>query len=118
MSHDEARSTEAAAASSAPRKRRAAAAPSDARAERRFQRELRAMMFGFGDSANPLPQSVELMEDLMVDYVQQVLHKASEACETRNMQSRRASESKNVSVNDLLFVVRKDRRRQKRVSLT
>lgn len=41
----------------------------------RFQKELRSMMFGFGDSAKPLPQSTELMEDLVVDYLHQMLAK-------------------------------------------
>ena len=36
----------------------------------RFQNQLRSMMFGFGDSAKPLPQSMELMEELVVDYIQ------------------------------------------------
>ena len=42
----------------------------------RFQNQLRSMMFGFGDSAKPLPQSMELMEELVVDYIQQILAKA------------------------------------------
>ena len=30
------------------------------------------MLYGFGDVRTPLPQTVQLMEDLVVDYVTQV----------------------------------------------
>eukprot|EP00967_Tisochrysis_lutea_P040933 scaffold49188_cov31-Tisochrysis_lutea.AAC.1 len=83
-------------------------------AGRKFQRELRAMMFGFGDDANPLPQTVELMEDLVVDYVQRVLHSATDACEERNRHLRRSTEALRVKERDLLFVLRKDKRRLQR----
>merc|ERR1712228_904236 len=85
---------------------------------RRFQRELRAMMFGFGDSSAPLTQSVQLMEDMVTDYLQQLLHKASEACEHRQRLQRRGADSTNapkVREKDLLFVLRKDHRRLRRV---
>ena len=39
---------------------------------RRFQKDLPQMLYGFGDVRTPLPQTVQLMEDLVVDYVTQV----------------------------------------------
>uniref|UniRef100_A0ABL6V9H6 Transcription initiation factor TFIID subunit 13 n=1 Tax=Cannabis sativa TaxID=3483 RepID=A0ABL6V9H6_CANSA len=34
-----------------------------------FQKELQHMMYGFGDDPNPLPESVALMEDIVVEYI-------------------------------------------------
>jgi len=70
------------------------------------------MMFGFGDVSNPLPQSTQLMEDFVLDYVQQVLHKASAASEERHKLD---GKKLRVIERDLLFVLRKDRRRYERV---
>mmetsp|Transcript_6426 Transcript_6426/g.19035 ORF Transcript_6426/g.19035 Transcript_6426/m.19035 type:complete len:105 (+) Transcript_6426:3-317(+) len=73
------------------------------------------MMYGFGDAAAPLPQSVSLMEDLVVDYLQRVLHRASEVAEERQRHVRRSSaEGARVKERDLLFAIRKDSRRLQR----
>jgi hypothetical protein len=37
------------------------------------QQTVRQMMFGFGDRINPLPQSVELMEELVLEYITQIV---------------------------------------------
>ena len=76
---DAATAAPAATARGAKRGRPAAAAVTATATSRRFQRELQSMMYGFGDAAAPLPQSVSLMEDLVVDYLQRVLHRASRA---------------------------------------
>uniref|UniRef100_A0A6N2M9U8 Transcription initiation factor TFIID subunit 13 n=1 Tax=Salix viminalis TaxID=40686 RepID=A0A6N2M9U8_SALVM len=34
-----------------------------------FQKDLQHMMYGFGDDANPLPETVALVEDIVVEYV-------------------------------------------------
>ncbi|VVA95995.1 unnamed protein product [Arabis nemorensis] len=34
-----------------------------------FQKELQHMMYGFGDEPNPLPETVALVEDIVVEYV-------------------------------------------------
>ena len=82
---------------------------------RRFEKELRSMMYGFGDSSQSLPQSVHLMEDMVVDYLQQMLQQAHTACEDRQRSLRRAGAEAKVKERDLLFVVRKDPRRHRRV---
>jgi transcription initiation factor TFIID subunit 13 len=71
-------------------------------------------MFGFGDDANPLPQSIALMEDLVVDYLQRVLHSAADTCEERSRHARRGGEAPRVKERDLLFALRKDKRRLRR----
>ena len=85
--------------------------------ERRLQQELRAMMYGFGDVEEPLAQSMELMEDMIIDYVQLLLKKALAACEDRHRGVKRpgAAEAK-IKERDLLFALRKDRKRCARVA--
>ena len=61
---------------------------------RRFQKDLPQMLYGFGDVRTPLPQTVQLMEDLVVDYVTQVLRKASAAAEARQRATRGSSTSR------------------------
>ena len=80
---------------------------------RRFQRELRSMMFGFGDDRHPQTETVELLEDMVIDYVRQLLQKAQEVSEHRELGSKKAAKAK-VRDRDLLFVLRKDRRRYER----
>mmetsp|Transcript_20963 Transcript_20963/g.70894 ORF Transcript_20963/g.70894 Transcript_20963/m.70894 type:complete len:97 (+) Transcript_20963:2-292(+) len=72
------------------------------------------MMYGFGDARQPLARSVELMEELVVDYVQQLLHRAQGACESRQRGARGVGVAK-VKERDLLFALRRDPRRQQRV---
>ena len=81
---------------------------------RRFQRELRSMMYGFGDDRQPISQSVRLMEELVVDYVQQVLHRAQGACESRQ-RGARGGGGVRVKERDLIFALRKNPRRQQRI---
>ena len=71
------------------------------------------MLYGFGDVRTPLPQTVQVTEDLVVDYVTQILRKASAAAEER-VRSTRGGSSR-IKECDLLFVLRKDRKRLSRV---
>ena len=80
----------------------------------RFQRDLRSMMYGFGDDRQPLVGSVQLLEELVVDYVASILGQAQHAAEHRQRGTRSSGIAK-VKDQDLLFVLRKDRRRQERV---
>lgn len=91
----------------------AAALPSDGR---RFQREIRSMMYGFGDDKQPVKRSVELLEELAVDYVYQLLHRAQSAAEHRHKGVRSGGGgAARVQERDLIFALRKDARRQQRV---
>lgn len=81
---------------------------------RRFQKDLPQMLYGFGDVRTPLPQTVQVMEDLVVDYVTQILRKASAAAEERARSTRSGGTSR-IKERDLLFVLRKDRKRLHRV---
>ena len=80
----------------------------------RFQRELRSMMYGFGDDRQPLTRSVLLMEELVVDYISSLLQRAQSASEQRQRGARGGGAAR-LKEQDLLFALRKDPRRQRRV---
>nr|CAH0106428.1 unnamed protein product [Daphnia galeata] len=72
--------------------------------KRLFSKELRCMMFGFGDDQNPYTESVDLLEDLVIEYITEMTHKAMETGRTGRVQ-----------VEDMVFLVRKDTRKFARV---
>ncbi|WJZ90441.1 hypothetical protein VitviT2T_009584 [Vitis vinifera] len=75
--------------------------PSDSSFKRKrgvFQKDLQHMMYGFGDDANPLPETVALLEDIVVEYVTDLVHKAQET----------ASKRGKLLTEDFLFLMRKD----------
>ena len=63
------------------------------------------MMYGFGDSKEPDPASVELVEDMLVDYLVHVGHRSMEVAERRGR----------MHTEDLLYVIRNDRKKFARV---
>lgn len=67
-----------------------------------FTRDLRPMLYGFGDVPNPLPETVELVEELVVDYVTDMMHKAMEGS---------AQQRGRLAHQDIVFLVRKDERK-------
>eukprot|EP00897_Mesotaenium_endlicherianum_P006862 jgi/Mesen1/6203/ME000320S05397 len=70
-----------------------------------FSKELRLMMYGFGDDPDPLPETVELVEDIVVDYVTDIIHKSQEVASRRGK----------MTTEDILFLIRKDPRKFARV---
>ncbi|KAF4351905.1 hypothetical protein CsatB_023751 [Cannabis sativa] len=69
-----------------------------------FQKELQHMMYGFGDCSNPLPESVALMEDIVMEYIIDLVHKAQD----------NGSKQGKLSVEDFLYLMRKDFRKLNR----
>lgn len=65
---------------------------------------VRCMMYGFGDDQNPYTESVDLLEDLVIQYISEITYKAMEV----GKQGR-------VTVEDILFLTRKDNRKFTRV---
>ncbi|XVE67829.1 hypothetical protein DITRI_Ditri09bG0020000 [Diplodiscus trichospermus] len=63
-----------------------------------FQKDLQHMMYGFGDDTNPLPETVALVEDIVVEYVTDLTHKAQDIGSKRGK----------LSVEDFLYLIRKD----------
>ncbi|QHO39274.1 Transcription initiation factor TFIID subunit [Arachis hypogaea] len=86
---------------SSSKPRSASFQPSETSSKRKrgvFQKELQHMMYGFGDDPNPLPESVALMEDIVVEYVTELVHKAQDI----------GSQRGKLSVEDFLYLIRKD----------
>nr|CAH7714825.1 unnamed protein product [Callosobruchus chinensis] len=72
--------------------------------KRLFSKELRCMMYGFGDDQNPYTESVDIIEDLVIEFITEMTHKAMEIGRTGRVQ-----------VEDIVFLVRKDPRKYARV---
>lgn len=72
--------------------------------KRMFSKELRCMMYGFGDDQNPYTESVDLLEDLVIQYITEVTYKAMEV----GRQGR-------VQVEDIMYLMKKDPRKYSRV---
>lgn len=70
-----------------------------------FTKELRLMMYGFGDDPDPIPETVSLLEDILIDYVTEMVHKAQDVASRRGK----------LTTEDLMFLVRKDARKFARV---
>lgn len=72
--------------------------------KRLFSKELRCMMFGFGDDRNPFTESVDLLEDLVIEFITEITHKASEIGKSGKVQK------------EMIFLLaRKDQRKFARV---
>jgi transcription initiation factor TFIID subunit 13 len=69
-----------------------------------FSKELRCMMYGFGDDQNPFTESVDLLEDLVVEFVTETT--------VKGMQVGRPGR---ISVEDVIFLIRKDPKKYSRV---
>lgn len=61
-------------------------------------------MYGFGDDQNPYTESVDLLEDLVIQYISEITYKAMEI-----------GKSGRVTVEDILFLTKKDARKYTRV---
>ncbi|BFZ10158.1 hypothetical protein BsWGS_13197 [Bradybaena similaris] len=69
-----------------------------------FSKELRCMMYGFGDDQNPYTESVDLLEDLVTEYISEMTKKAMEI-----------GKSGRIIVEDIIFLIRKDPKKYSRV---
>ncbi len=57
-------------------------------------------MYGFGDVARPLPESVDLMNDIVHEYIQTMTSKAMKIAAKRGK----------LQIEDFFFVIRKDKK--------
>ncbi|CAG2180270.1 unnamed protein product, partial [Oppiella nova] len=74
------------------------------RRKRVFGKELRCMMYGFGDDHNPFTESVDMLEDLVIQFVADISLKAQEV-----------GKNGKISVEDVLHCVKRDERKYSRV---
>ena len=63
------------------------------------------MMHGFGDDPNPYTETVDLVEDLVVEFITEMTVRAMEV-----------GKSGKVHVNDIMFVLRRDHKKYARVN--
>ncbi|KAJ1986511.1 hypothetical protein GGI04_006188 [Coemansia thaxteri] len=70
-----------------------------------FTRELPMLMYAFGDTMAPAPESVDVLEDILVDYVNSMCVQAAKVSGRRGK----------VTVDDFKFVLRKDPKKLARV---
>jgi transcription initiation factor TFIID subunit 13 len=68
-----------------------------------FKRELISMMYGFGDVSNPYDASVELLEDMVLDFIYEMTTRAIQIGKKGKLQT-----------EDLVFLIRKDRKKYAR----
>eukprot|EP00731_Ephydatia_muelleri_P023854 Em0016g125a len=72
--------------------------------KRLFTRELKYMMHGFGDDPTPYSETVDLVEDLVTDFILEMTFKTMEV-----------SKKGRVHVEDIIFLIRKDPKKYARV---
>jgi len=76
----------------------------DSKKKRLFAKELRCMMYGFGDDKNPYTETVDMLEDLVIHFIGDIALKAMEV-----------GRSGRVTVEDVMYLVRRDPRKYSRV---
>jgi len=69
-----------------------------------FTKELRCMMYGFGDEQNPYSESVDLLEDLVIEYITEMTKRAMDV-----------GKAGKIAVEDMIFLIRKDPKKYSRV---
>ena len=69
-----------------------------------FSKELRCMLYGYGDDRNPYTETVDFLEDLVLEFVTEMTHKCMEIGRPGRVQ-----------VEDIIFLVRKQPRMYARV---
>ncbi|XP_054159231.1 transcription initiation factor TFIID subunit 13-like [Oppia nitens] len=72
--------------------------------KRIFSKELRCMMYGFGDDHNPYTESVDMLEDMVIQFIGEIALRAMDI-----------GRSGRVSVEDVMHLVQKDNRKYARV---
>eukprot|EP01094_Clydonella_sp_ATCC50884_P004700 TRINITY_DN13730_c0_g1_i1.p1 TRINITY_DN13730_c0_g1~~TRINITY_DN13730_c0_g1_i1.p1 ORF type:complete len:172 (+),score=65.23 TRINITY_DN13730_c0_g1_i1:33-518(+) len=69
-----------------------------------FKKELEQMLYGFGDVAEPLEETVELLDEMVVEYITEMTKKASDVASRRGR----------LRTEDIAFVIRKDSKKYMR----
>jgi len=77
---------------------------SDGARRRYFSKELRCMLYGYGDDRNPYTETVDFLEDLVMEFMVEMTHAAMDIGRTGRVQ-----------VEDIIFLVRKNPRMYARV---
>ncbi|KAI8138114.1 transcription initiation factor IID, 18kD subunit-domain-containing protein [Fennellomyces sp. T-0311] len=70
-----------------------------------FAKDLKLLMYGFGDVPNPASDSIAVMDDLVINYITEMCQEAAKVAEHRGK----------VRVEDFKYILRKDRKKIGRV---
>lgn len=70
-----------------------------------LKKKVKNMMYGFGDSANPLSETVDLMESIVLEYIHDMTVKSMQVAQKRGK----------LEADDLVFLIRKDKKKYARV---
>ena len=82
-------------------------------AEERIKRDLAPMMYGFGDVPRPASESIDVLYDMVQEFVGTVTHKG---LETEQIQLKRyRSTNKSLTHKPLVWSIRRDRRLHERI---
>ncbi|KAI9701522.1 MAG: Transcription initiation factor TFIID subunit 13 [Candelina mexicana] len=65
-----------------------------------FPADLRALLYGFGDDREPLPETIKVLDEIVTDYIIETCHAAA--------QSASYSRRQKIKVDDFKFALRKD----------
>ncbi|GJJ72370.1 transcription initiation factor TFIID subunit 13 [Entomortierella parvispora] len=79
--------------------------PRNKRRKYAFAKELKQLMYGFGDVPNPSNDAVNVLEDMLIEYLTDTCTQAAAVAEKRGK----------VNVEDFRFVLRKDAKKRSRV---
>jgi len=77
---------------------------SDGKKKRLFTKEIRCMLYGFGDEQVPFTETVELLDDLLIQYITEMTVKAMNV-----------GKKGRVHVEDIVYLIRKDPKKYARV---
>lgn len=82
----------------------AAGSSNDGKKKRLFTKEIRCMLYGFGDEQVPYTETVELLDDLLLQYITEMTLKAMNV-----------GKKGRVHVEDIVYLIRKDPKKYARV---
>eukprot|EP00743_Colponemidia_sp_Colp-15_P007269 GILK01007850.1.p1 GENE.GILK01007850.1~~GILK01007850.1.p1 ORF type:complete len:145 (+),score=35.17 GILK01007850.1:33-437(+) len=74
--------------------------------KRMFSREVKMMLYGFGDVVNPLSETVDLAEDLVVEYMEEMTKKA--------IQRTHRQGNSRMKLQDLIDLIKEDKKKCER----
>ncbi|GLC46875.1 hypothetical protein PLESTB_000664800 [Pleodorina starrii] len=83
-----------------------------------FTKDLSRLMYGFGDYENPIQETINVVEDILVEYVRETCCAAlNEAARMGKLDRDRSSGAPKLKVDekDILFLVRKDPKKYTRI---
>ncbi|GIL61798.1 hypothetical protein Vafri_16190 [Volvox africanus] len=83
-----------------------------------FTKDLSRLMYGFGDYENPIQETINVVEDILVEYVREMCCAAlNEAARNGKLDRDRSSGTSKLKVDekDILFLVRKDPKKYTRI---